>query len=141
MSKGTPTVYVSDEQFKAVESVAQGLGVTTSTIANLILQSMVAVTEDTLGANRVDFLKNQTAPDATKVVSPAKLPVSVHTKREVSRLARVLQLSDETIVMWSIHSLLPQLEKVTPVNRHTLPPTIQNRVLSIERNPRVTTRD
>lgn len=141
MSKGTPTINVSDEQFKAVTTVAKSLGVTPATIANLVLQSVATVAEDTLGTNRVDFLKAQAAPDATKVVSPVKLPISSHTKRVVSQLARVLQLSEELIAMWSIYTMLPEFERVRPVNRHTLPPAIQNKVLTIERNPHATTRD
>jgi hypothetical protein len=139
MSKGTPHIYVSDEQFKEVETVAKRLGVTTSTIANLILQSIVSITEQTLGANRIEYLKNQPPPSATKVLEPAKLPLSVHTKREVGRLARVIQLSEEAIAMWSIHGLLSEIANINPPNRHILPTAIQNKVLEIERSPHAKT--
>ena len=139
MSKGTPHIYVSDEQFKEVEVVAKRLGVTISTIANLILQSIASITMQTLGANRIEYLKNQPPPIATKVLKPGKLPISVHTKREVGRLARVIQLSEEAIAMWSIHNLLPEFTAIKPPNRHTLPSAIQNRVLEIERSPHAKT--
>lgn len=122
-----------------MSAMAERIGVTLSTISNVILQPIVKVSEETLGANMVDALKDQPAPDSTNVARPAHMPVSVHTKREVARLARVLQVSDETIAMWAIHSLLPELESIEPPNRHTLPPVIQNRILQIERSPRVKT--
>ena len=141
MSKGTPNIRVSAEQFNSVEAAAKRLGVTVSTISNVILQSIVSVTEAALGANRVEVLKDQDPPAATAVLKPMHMPVSVHTKREVARLSRVLQLSEETIALWSIHNLLPELEQITPPNRHILPPAIQNRLLQIERTPHATPRD
>jgi len=140
MSKGT-YITVSTEQYAAVQHAAEHLGVTTSTITNILLQPIVSAVEQALGANRIEHLKNQDAPEPTAIVSSAQLPVSAHTMRKVVMLSKVLQVSKEVIALWSIHYMLPSVEKVPALNRHTLPPVLINKINAIERTPNGTTRD
>jgi len=131
--KGIPTVLVSAEHFNLVAASAKKLGVTPSTVANLVIQSVIAAAERSIGSNHVEMLKAQDGPASTVVLNPMKLPISTHTKRILSTAAKVFQLSEETIALWSIHEMLPAIERIEPLNRHTLPPALYNRVGQIER--------
>ncbi len=140
-AKGTPTVLVSQEHFAAVTAVSNRLGVTTSTVANLVIQSTIAAAKNCIGANVLELLKDQEKPKSTAVHDGIKLPISTHTKRLLTEASIYLQLSEEVIALWSVHEFLPKVERVEPLNRHTLPPAIYNRVARIERGEYGTTRD
>ena len=131
-SKGSPIVLVSQENHKAVTSAANDLGVTISTIANLVLQSTIAAARACLKEEVVDRLSRQDPPKPTAINSGVRLPISTHTTRVLSQASAYLQLSEETIALWAIHEFLPKIKGIEPLNRHTLPPAIYNRVSRME---------